>query len=70
MTYYQFAGLGIFLIGFLNLYALVTRIDRWRALLGPAAKVRAARLAIVVYACGFIVVPMTLGLSLIYIIGW
>jgi hypothetical protein len=70
MTYYQFAGLGIFLLGFLNLYALVTRIDHWRERLGPAHSLRAARIAILVYALGFIAFPMLLGLALIYVLNW
>ncbi len=70
MTYYQFAGLGIFLVGFLNLYALVTRFDRWQARLGSAATTPAARLALALYALGFIILPMAFGLALVYMLRW
>ena len=70
MTYYQFAGLGIFLIGFLNLHTLVTRFDRWQARLGSTAATPAARLALALYVLGFIIVPMAFGLALVYVLRW
>ncbi len=70
MTYYQFAGLGIFLLGFVNLYTLATRLDRWQARLGPAAARPPARVAVAICAMGFIIFPMALGLALIYVLDW
>ena len=70
MTNAQFLGLAVFLAGFANLYTLVTRFDRWRERLGAADNAPAARAAVLVYALGFVALPMAFGLALIYVLYW